>query len=259
MTGSFLAGALALFAPCCITFLFPSYLGTILKERKNVMFYTLIFALGLASILIPVSLGLRIFIFFFDQFHRLIYFLGGLFLIFMGFMTIKPIFDIPQFFHVKPELDRKIDTFSVFSLGLMSGLSSSCCAPVLFAAVTLTSLAPSTFQAIVVSSAYVLGIVFPLFIMSLFYKRLTNKVSGSNRQKIYNIFKFLGAFVFIASGILIIIFDVLNKIQMYQMEAYTKPMRMLVFELSKYFQNPVLDLLIFSFIIFIFYKLIKKK
>jgi len=259
LTGSFLAGALALFAPCCITFLFPSYLGTILKERKNVMFYTLIFALGLASILIPVSLGLRIFIFFFDQFHRLIYFLGGLFLIFMGFMTIKPIFDIPQFFHVKPELDRKIDTFSVFSLGLMSGLSSSCCAPVLFAAVTLTSLAPSTFQAIVVSSAYVLGIVFPLFIMSLFYKRLTNKVSGSNRQKIYNIFKFLGAFVFIASGILIIIFDALNKIQMYQMEKYTKPMRMLVFELSKYFQNPVLDLLIFSFIIFIFYKLIKKK
>ena len=259
LTGSFLAGALALFAPCCITFLFPSYLGTIFKERKNVMFYTLIFALGLASILIPVSLGFRIFIFFFDQFHRLIYFLGGLFLIFMGFMTIKPLFDIPQFFHVKPELDRKIDTFSVFSLGLMSGLSSSCCAPVLFAAVTLTSLAPSTFQAIVVSSAYVLGIVFPLFIMSLFYKRLTNKVSGSNRQKIYNIFKFLGAFVFIASGILIIIFDVLNKIQMYQMEAYTKPMRMLVFELSKYFQNPVLDLLIFSFIIFIFYKLIKKK
>jgi len=259
LTGSFLAGALALFAPCCITFLFPSYLGTIFKERKNVMFYTLIFALGLASILIPVSLGFRIFIFFFDKFHRLIYFLGGLFLIFMGFMTIKPIFDIPQFFHVKPELDRKIDTFSVFSLGLMSGLSSSCCAPVLFAAVTLTSLAPSTFQAIVVSSAYVLGIVFPLFIMSLFYKRLTNKVSGSNRQKIYNIFKFLGAFVFIASGILIIIFDALNKIQMYQMEKYTKPMRMLVFELSKYFQNPVLDLLIFSFIIFIFYKLIKKK
>lgn len=259
LTGSFLAGVLALFAPCCITFLFPSYLGTIFKERKNVMFYTLIFALGLASILIPVSLGFRIFIFFFDQFHRLIYFLGGLFLIFMGFMTIKPIFDIPQFFHVKPELDRKIDTFSVFSLGLMSGLSSSCCAPVLFAAVTLTSLAPSTFQAIVVSSAYVLGIVFPLFIMSLFYRRLTNKVSGSNRQKIYNIFKFLGAFVFIVSGILIIIFDALNKIQMYQMEKYTKPMRMLVFELSKYFQNPVLDLLIFSFIIFIFYKLIKKK
>src|SRR3989338_1199116 len=259
LTGSFLAGALALFAPCCITFLFPSYLGTIFKERKNIMFYTLIFALGLSSILIPVALGFSVFIFFFDQFHRQIYYFGGLFLIFMGIMTLKPLFAIPQFFHIKPKLDKKVNIFSVFSLGLMSGLSSSCCAPVLFAAVTLTSLAPNTFQAIIVSSAYVLGIVFPLFIMSLFYKKLTEKISGSNRQKIYNIFKYLGAFIFIVSGILIIIFDALNKIQMYQMDVYTKPMRLLVFNLSKYFQNPIIDLLIFSFIIFIFYKLIKKK
>ena len=70
LTGSFLAGALALFAPCCITFLFPAYLGTIFKDRKHVMFYTLIFALGLSFILIPVALGFRIFIFFFDQSHR---------------------------------------------------------------------------------------------------------------------------------------------------------------------------------------------
>ena len=270
LTASFLAGSLALFASCCITFLFPSYLGTIFKERKNVMFYTLIFALGLSSILIPVALGFRIFIFFFDQFHRLIYFLGGLFLIFMGFMTIKPIFNFPQLFKIPrlPPLsgvardDRereKINIFSVFGLGLMSGLSSSCCAPVLFAAVTLTSLAPNIFQAVIVSSAYVLGIVFPLFIMSLFYKKLTEKISGSNRQKIYNIFKYLGASIFVISGILIIIFDALNKIQMYQIEAYTKPMRLLVFNLSKYFQNPIIDIIIFSLILLVFYKLIKKK
>ena len=270
LTASFLAGSLALFASCCITFLFPSYLGTIFKERKNVMFYTLIFALGLSSILIPVALGFRIFIFFFDQFHRLIYFLGGLFLIFMGFMTIKPIFNFPQLFKIPrlPPLsgvardDRereKINIFSVFGLGLMSGLSSSCCAPVLFAAVTLTSLAPNIFQAVIVSSVYVLGIVFPLFIMSLFYKKLTEKISGSNRQRIYNIFKYLGASIFAISGILIIIFDALNKIQMYQMEAYTKPMRLLVFDLSKYFQNPIIDIIIFSLILLVFYKLIKKK
>src|SRR3989338_5464347 len=259
LTASFLAGALALFAPCCITFLFPSYLGTIFKSRNKVMWYTIIFALGLSSILIPVALGFRAFIFFFDQYHKTIYYLGGLFLIFMGIMTLKPLFTIPQFFHVRPEANKKINVFSVFSLGLMSGLSSSCCAPVLFAAVTLTSLSPTLFQAVVVSLAYVLGIVFPLFIMSLFYKKLTEKISGSNRQKIYNIFKYLGASIFIVSGILIIFFDALNKIQMYQMEAYTKPMRLLVFNLSKYFQNPIIDLLIFSFIIFIFYKLIKKK
>ena len=149
------------------------------------MWYTIIFALGLSSILIPVALGFRAFIFFFDQYHKTIYYLGGLFLIFMGVMTLKPLFQIPQFFHVRPELNRKINTFSVFGLGLMSGLSSSCCAPVLFAAVTLTSLSPTLFQAVIVSLAYVLGIVFPLFVMSLFYERLTDKISGKSRQKIY--------------------------------------------------------------------------
>lgn len=259
LTGSFLAGALALFAPCCITFLFPSYLGTVFKESKKVIFYTLIFALGLASILIPVSLGFRAFIFFFDKYHNGIYYLGGLFLIFMGVMTLKPLFHIPQLFHVNPNLNKKLNILSVFWLGLISGLSSSCCAPVLFAAVTLTSLAPTLFQSVIVSIAYVLGIVFPLFLMSLFYEKLTEKISGNTRQNIYNVFKYLGAFIFIISGISIIVMNGFGKIQMYQMESYTKPLRLLVFELSKNFKNPLLDIGIFVLILIIFYKLIKRK
>lgn len=259
LTASFLAGVLALFAPCCITFLFPSYLGTIFKESRRVMFYTLIYALGLSLILIPVALGFRFFIFFFDSWHKQIYYFGGLFLIFMGFMTIKPIFHFPQLFKQKSNLGKDVNIISVFSLGVMSGLSSSCCAPVLFAAVTLTSLSPTLFQALIVSLAYVLGIVFPLFILSLFYGKLTGKISGSNREKVYKVFQSLGAGIFIISGVFIIIFNYYNKIQMYQMEKYTKPLRLLIFQLSKYFQNPIIDLLVFSFIIFIFYKLIKKK
>lgn len=259
LTGSFLAGALALFAPCCITFLFPSYLGTVFKESKKVIFYTIIFALGLAFILIPVSLGFRAFIFFFDKYHSGIYYLGGLFLIFMGIITLRPLFQIPQFFHVAPKFNKKINVASVFSLGLMSGLSSSCCAPVLFAAVTLTSLAPTTFQSVVVSIAYVMGIVFPLFVMSLFYEKLTTQISGTNRQKIYNVFKYIGGTIFILSGIAIIYFNSMGKIEMYQMETYAKPLRLMVFELSKNFKNPILDIGIFGLIILVFYKLIKRK
>lgn len=269
LTASFLAGSLALFAPCCITFLFPSYLGTIFSQGpasakasagKKVMFYTIIFALGLSSILIPVALGFRFFIFFFDLYHREIYYFGGLFLIFMGIMTVKPLFHFPQLFHFKPpQLRKKVDTISVFSLGVVSGLTSSCCAPVLFAAVTLTTLSPSLFQALVVSGAYVLGIVFPLFLLSLFYSRLTDFVSGKNRQKIYTIFQYLGSGIFILSGITIIILAILNKIQMYQMEGYSRGIRLSVFEIAKYFQNPILDMSTFLIIVFIFYKLLRKK
>lgn len=259
LTASFLAGALALFAPCCITFLFPSYLGTIFKETKKVMFYTIIFALGLSLILIPVALGFRFFIFFFDLYHREIYYFGGLFLIFMGIMTIKPLFHFPQLFHFKPQMGKKVDTASVFSLGVVSGLTSSCCAPVLFAAITLTTLSPSLFQALIVSGAYVLGIVFPLFLLSLFYSRITGFVSGKNRQKIYTIFQYLGSGIFILSGIAIILLAVFNKIQMYQMEGYSRGIRLTVFEIAKWFQNPIVDMTTFIVILFVFYTLLKKK
>src|SRR3989338_5784754 len=199
LTASFLAGVLALFAPCCITFLFPSYLGAII-------------------------------------------------MILMGVMTLKPIFHIPQFFHVSPNQDKKIGTLSVFGLGLMSGLTSACCAPVLFAAVTLTSLSPTLFQAFIISLAYVVGIVMPLFVMSMFYEQAASKIGGPNRQKIYNVLKYIGATIFFITGILIALFNFQGKIQMNQMEPYSQKIRLIVFEIVKYFQNQIVDLLIFGMV-----------
>lgn len=259
LTASFLAGVLALFAPCCITFLFPSYLGTIFKENKKVMLYTLIFALGLGSILVPIALGIRFAIFFLDAYHLQVYYLGALVMILMGVMTLKPIFHIPQFFHVSPDQNKKVGIFSVFGLGLMSGLTSACCAPVLFAAVTLTSLAPTLIQAIIVSVAYVMGIVMPLFLISMFYEKATSKIGGANRQKIYTILKYVGAGIFFVTGVLIAIFNFQGKLKMGQMEGYSTKIRLFVFEVAKYFRNPLVDILVFGIIVFIFYKLIRYK
>jgi len=262
LTASFLAGVLALFAPCCITFLFPSYLGTIRStggngNRPKIMFYTLLFALGLAFILIPIALGFRFAIFFLDSYHTPIYYLGAAIMILMGIMTIKPVFHIPQFFHVSATESTNINALSVFGLGLMSGLTSACCAPVLFAAITLTSLSPTLFQALIVSLAYVTGIVMPLFVMSMFYEKATAKIGGPNRQKIYTIFKWLGAVIFLITGVLIAVFNYLGKIQMNQMEPYSQTIRMTVFNIAKYFQNPILDLGVFMVLILIFYKLLR--
>ena len=259
LTASFLAGVLALFAPCCITFLFPSYLGTIFKENKRVSYYTLVFALGIGFVLVPIALGVRFAIFFLNAYHVQIYYFGALIMILMGFMTLKPIFHLPQIFHVSGIKDKKINTMSVFALGLMSGLTSACCAPVLFAAVTLTSLSPSLFQALIVSFAYVIGIVMPLFIMSLFYERATTRISGANRQKTYTILKYFGAGIFFLSGIIIAILNYQGKLQMTEADLYSQKIRLIVFQVAKYFQNPIVDLLVFGFILFVFFKLIGYK
>ncbi len=257
-TGSFIAGVLALFAPCCITFLFPAYLGTIFKEGRKVMFYTFVFALGLSFILVPVALGFRFFISFFDEFHKSIYYFGAFILILMGISTIRPLFEIPSFFNFNKKITKKVSIGSVFSLGLFSGLTSACCAPVLFAAITLTTLSPTLVQAIFVSLAYVLGIVFPLFIMSFFYKKISTNIVVKNRQKIYEIFKYIGAGIFILAGVLITIFNFQDKIQMYQLENYSRNFRLIFFEISKNFKNPIIDLTVFILILALFLIILKK-
>lgn len=222
------------------------------------MLYTLVFALGLAFILIPIALGFRFAIFFLDTYHTPIYYLGAAVMILMGIMTLKPIFHLPQIFHVNANLDKDVNVFSVFGLGLMSGLTSACCAPVLFAAITLTSLSPTLFQALIVSLAYVTGIVMPLFIMSLFYEKAASKIGGQNRQKIYNILKYLGAGIFLITGVAIAIANYMGKIQMNQMEPYSQTIRMTVFNVAKYFQNPILDIGVFLIVLIIFYKLLRR-
>lgn len=53
---AFFAGGVALFAPCCIVFLAPSYLAGAVKNRRwRLLPLTFLFAAGLATILVPID------------------------------------------------------------------------------------------------------------------------------------------------------------------------------------------------------------
>ncbi|MBI3559987.1 cytochrome c biogenesis protein CcdA, partial [Candidatus Gottesmanbacteria bacterium] len=56
---AFAGGMVALFAPCCITYLLPSYLANIFRSREKVLWMTFVFGLGIATILVPTALGIR--------------------------------------------------------------------------------------------------------------------------------------------------------------------------------------------------------
>jgi len=240
LTASFLAGAMALFAPCCITFLFPSYLGTIFSQKSRVMYYTLVFAAGLASVIIPIALGFRAAIDFLDLYHPQIYYAGALVMILMGILLIKPIIRFPMLFEI-PKKDRPINTPSIFGLGVMSGLTSSCCAPVLFAAVTLISISPSTATAIVIAMAYVAGIVMPLFLMSILYEKVTGKIEVWGKLKVSSVMKKASAILFILTGLIIAWANWKGLIQMQQDGEWNVKVRTLIFGISKITDNMLLD------------------
>ncbi len=244
LTAAFIGGMVALFAPCCITFLFPSYLGTIFKEKKRVVFLTFIFALGLGSILIPVALGFRFIVSFFNDFHTTVYLLGALVMFLVGLMTlfdIKIMLPVPHY--MMPE-EKDTNVVSTYILGVFSGITSSCCAPVLFAAITLSTLSPTLFTSLIVSIVYVLGIVFPLFVLSLFYEKLSNRYLYNMKKKVEKPLKILASATFMISSVIITFMALTNRIQMDSSMEYGITLRTFIYNLSGRFQNPIFDILI---------------
>lgn len=165
---SFLGGMLALFAPCCITFMLPAYFAYTFKQKKAILLMTFVFFLGVASILVPIGLGISFLSQLFKGYHTQVFYLGGILMILLAFLSFSgKKFNPP--FKTAPLL-KKHDVLSVFGLGLFSGLASSCCAPVLAGVLTLTALSAGTFQALILSLVYVFGMVFPLFILAYFWE-----------------------------------------------------------------------------------------
>src|SRR3989344_8066340 len=164
---SFLAGMIALFAPCCITFMLPAYFAYTFKQKRAIIFMTFVFFFGVATILVPIGLGVAFLTQLFKGYHTQVFYAGGILMLLIAFLSFSgKKFSMP--FKQLPLL-KKHDALSVYALGLFSGLASSCCAPVLAGVLTLNALSASLFQALILSLTYVFGMVFPLFLLAYFW------------------------------------------------------------------------------------------
>ncbi|MCA9371473.1 cadmium-translocating P-type ATPase [Candidatus Woesebacteria bacterium] len=165
LIAAYIAGMVALFAPCCISYLFPAYLGNIFRERKQVLFMTFVYSLGIFVIMMPVVLGANALQKFFFRLHDQTYFFGAIFMFIVAGLSLLGIrMPLPHIVSVRGR--GKTDVVSTFVLGIFSGITSACCAPVLIGVLALSSLTPSVFQALGVGAAYVFGMVTPLYIAS---------------------------------------------------------------------------------------------
>lgn len=169
---AFFAGAVALFSPCCIVFLFPAYLASAVKNRRwTLLPLTFVFAAGLAVVLLPVTLGVGLVMTSVRRYHTALYAVGGVMMLALAVLALLgKSWSLPRFVRT-PDVERG-DTGSVFALGVFSGVASSCCAPVMAGVMALSALSGSTIGAASLGLAYVFGMVFPLFLMALLWDRL---------------------------------------------------------------------------------------
>lgn len=168
---AFFAGGVALFAPCCIVFLAPSYLAVAVKNRRwRLLPLTFVFAAGLALVLVPITLGMSLVASAIANYHQPLYYVGGVLMLALAAFSLSGrMMSLPSFLRA-PDT-RAGDTASFFALGVFSGIASSCCAPVLAGVMTLSALSGSAIGGLTLGLAYTFGMVFPLFVMALLWDR----------------------------------------------------------------------------------------
>ncbi|MGH2664086.1 MAG: cytochrome c biogenesis CcdA family protein [Actinomycetota bacterium] len=169
MVAAVVAGAIALFAPCCISVMLPAYFASSFQNRRTLVAMTFVFAAGVATVILPIAVGAAAVRRLITAQHSTIYVVGGLLMLGLAAYTL-----LGGRIHLPmpgARAGRSAGPLGVYSLGLFSGVASSCCAPVLAGVIALSGLASSFGAAVGLGTAYVFGMVAPLFLISLLWDR----------------------------------------------------------------------------------------
>ena len=179
------AGVLALFAPCCISVMLPAYFATSFQNRRVLVAMTFLFAAGVATVILPLALGANVLRQLVTAQHAVIYVTAGLLMLGLGlYILLGGQIHLPM---PGRSASTKTGPISVYSLGVFSGIASSCCAPVLAGVIALSGVASSFGMALGLGSAYVFGMVAPLFVIALLWERIDWRASGLFRPRVFSL------------------------------------------------------------------------
>ncbi len=178
-----IAGMIALFAPCCISVMLPAYFASSFQNRRLLVAMTFLFAAGIATVILPIAMGASVLRGLLTTQHTAIYVTGGLLMLALaGYVLLGGQIHLPM---PGRRAGGKTGVLSVYSLGIFSGVASSCCAPVLAGVIALSSAVSSFWLALVLGSAYVFGMVAPLFVIALLWDRYDWRASRLFRLRAF--------------------------------------------------------------------------
>jgi len=179
-----LAGSVALFAPCCISIMLPGYFATAFQNRRALVAMTFLYGLGVATVILPIAVGAHALQQLFTNEHTLIYTAMGVVLLAMAvYLLLGGKMRLPM---PGRRSGGKAGPLGVYTLGIFSGGASSCCAPVLAGVLALSGAASSFVKAVGLGSAYVFGMVAPLFVISLLWERVNWRSTRLFRPRTVN-------------------------------------------------------------------------
>jgi cytochrome c-type biogenesis protein len=182
---AFIAGVIALAMPCCFSVLLPAYFAQSFKQKSRLVGMTALFSLGIATVMLPLAFGISFVGRLLGTNHEFIFVAGGFLMILIGFWTLWGRGMLPRIDF--PVNLNKANVASVYTLGIFSGAATSCCAPVLAGVLILAALTASMLEGVLIALTYVIGMVFPLFVIALVWEKYQTVGGNPFGGKIVNL------------------------------------------------------------------------
>jgi len=186
---AFLAGILSILSPCILPLL-PSYFSYTFKEKRNITFMTLIFFAGFSTSFITMGiiagfLGAQVLTVV--QSPILLSIAGAAILIFGVMELMGKGFSSLFTNHFK----FKNDLFGVYFFGIFFAIGwTACLGPILAGILSLGAILHDTFRSGFLLFFYSLGIMVPLFLLSVFYDHFNLRNSSFVKGRMFT-FSFL--------------------------------------------------------------------
>ncbi len=169
LLAALLGGVVALFAPCCVSVMLPAFFASSFRTSRGVLAMTLVFGLGVATIIVPVGLGAAAVSAQLVRLHAPLFGLAGFLMLGAGAATLAGWKPSLHWFPGAPT--TRSGPLGVYALGVFSGIASACCAPVLVGVAVLSGGSGSFPVALAIGATYVIGMVLPLLLLSLMWDR----------------------------------------------------------------------------------------
>ncbi len=139
---AYLAGVVAFFAPCCAFVMLPTYLASVTgASRWRTAALTAVFVAGVASVVLPLTLGAAGLSELISSNHETMFLIGGVMMLAVGLGTLRG-----WMWNHAPAFGGTGDsagTLGVYLLGVFAGAATACCAPVLAGAIAIAGVSGS--------------------------------------------------------------------------------------------------------------------
>ncbi len=205
--GAFLGGVLSLLSPCSVMLL-PAFFAYAFTSPAKLLSRTGIFTLGLLTTLVPLGVFSGVFGSLMGENRGVLITVVGVLIIVVGLVQLLGI-PLPGLSVAEGGNTDRTSVVSVFLLGAVYAVAGVCTGPILGAVLMMASLGGSPLYGGILLAIYALGMVTPLLILTLVWKKFGAAATKWMRPRTVRIGRWQNSLVGIITGVLSILLGLL--------------------------------------------------